>query len=201
MITSLDQLDLNQTYSYADYLTWSFDQFVELIKGRIMPMAAPNRYHQKVSKRLTSIIDHFLEKNGKGCELYEAPFDVRLIKNPLGTTSKEIYTVVQPDLCVICDPAKLDDQGCLGAPDLIIEIVSVGNSKRDIQDKFALYEENGVQEYWIVRPYENSVQQFWLENERYQLKGTYTRQDSISPIILPDLPIALERVFQEEVGG
>lgn len=190
-------LDQNQTYSYADYLTWQFDQFVELIKGKIMPMAAPNRYHQKVSIRIAAIIENFLEQEGKRCELYEAPFDVRLVKNPEGKTNKEIYTVVQPDICVICDPSKLDEQGCLGAPDLIIEIVSVGNSKRDIQDKFELYQENGVKEYWLVRPYENSIEQFWLENERYQLKGIYTQENTIRPIIIPDLGIDLQRVFKE----
>ena len=199
MITSLETLDLNQTYSYADYLTWQFEQWVELFKGKIMPMAAPSRFHQKVSLRMASIFEVFLEQKGGHCQVYEAPFDVRLVKNPEGKTNKEIYTVVQPDICVICDPSKLDDRGCLGAPDFIIEIVSVGNSQRDIQDKFELYQENGVKEYWIVRPHDPSVEQFYLVEERYELRGIYTQKNMISPITLPDLQIDLNKVLKEMI--
>ncbi len=98
---------------------------------------------------------------------------------------------------MICDQSKLDEQGCLGSPDLIIEIVSESNAKRDIQEKYELYEENGVLEYWIVRPYENTIQQFYLENEKYVLKKTYFSDDKISPIILPDFSIDLAEVFEE----
>ncbi len=193
MITSLHQLDFSKTYSYADYLTWQFEEMIELIKGKIMPMAAPNRFHQDISRNLNRVIDNFMLD--KPCRVYYAPFDVRLLKNTQIKNEKEIYTVVQPDLCVICDPNKLDDRGCLGAPDWIIEIVSVGNSKRDIQDKFELYQENAVKEYWIVRPYENSVEQFYLENERYQIKGIYTQSNKMRPVIFPTLEIDLEKVF------
>jgi len=197
MITSLAQLDFDKSYSYADYLTWQFEQFIELFKGKIMPMSAPSRLHQKISRRLTSIFDHFLEYRTCKCEVYDAPFDVRLIKNPFGKTEKEIYTVVQPDICVICDLEKLDDKGCLGSPDLIIEIVSPNNSQRDVKDKFELYQENEVKEYWIVRPYENTVEQFFLENGKYAYKGTFVKNDCLSPLILPDLEVDLKRVFED----
>ena len=194
-IVSLDQLQANQIYSYADYLTWQLTERIELLKGFIRQMAAPNRKHQKVSGKLYKPFADFLWK--KPCEVYYAPFDVKLIKNPQGKTVKEIYTVVQPDICVITHQSKLDEQGCLGSPDLIIEIVSESNAKRDIQEKYELYEENGVLEYWIVRPYENTIQQFYLENEKYVLKKTYFSDDKISPIILPDFSIDLAEVFEE----
>lgn len=192
---TLDQLNPNQIYSYADYLSWQFSERIELLRGYIRQMAAPNRRHQRVSLNLTLILGNYLRKSK--CNLYEAPFDVKLIKNTEGKTAKEIYTVVQPDICVICDQTKLDEQGCTGSPDLIIEIVSESTAKRDIQEKFELYEENGVLEYWIVRPYENTVQQFYLENNKYQYKKTYIETDTVSPIILPDLVIDLTEVFEE----
>jgi Uma2 family endonuclease len=176
-------------------LTWDFSERIELLKGYIREMAAPNRRHQRVSSNLHGFLWTYLRY--ATCRLYSALFDVKLIKNAQGKAAKEIYTVVQPDICVICDKTKLDEQGCIGSPDLIIEIVSESTAKRDIQEKFELYEENGVLEYWIVRPYENTVQQFYLENEKYQYKKTYIETDKISPIILPELVIDLVEVFEE----
>ena len=104
-------------------------------------------------------IFNYLEN--KKCEVFHAPFDVRL---PLmGATENEaIYTVVQPDICVVCDPSKLDTRGCLGAPDLIIEIVSPNNAGRDIKEKYDIYEKAGVFEYWIVRPSDQTVEVYLL---------------------------------------
>jgi Uma2 family endonuclease len=195
MITSLDQLDPNGTYTYADYLTWQFEERIELLKGFIREMSAPNRFHQKISNKINTRFSNFLWK--KPCEVYYAPFDVRLVKNPEGKSKKDIYTVVQPDLCVICDLSKLDEQGCIGAPDLIIEIVSPKNSKRDVQEKFEIYEESGVREYWIVFPNDLVINQFYLVNEKYQFQKTYTATDTISPLILPELVINLEEVFEQ----
>jgi Uma2 family endonuclease len=195
MITSLDQLDPNGTYTYADYLTWRFEQFVELLRGRIMPMSAPSRWHQKVSGNLFLSIGSFLQQHRGHCEIYAAPFDVRLVKPPLGKSDKEIYTVVQPDLCVICDPAKLDAKGCLGPPDWVVEILSEGNSQRDIHDKFMLYQENGVREYWLVRPSERSVERFALENGAFVFKGFFVEGQTASPLLFPELAIDLAQVF------
>ncbi|WP_291728669.1 Uma2 family endonuclease [Bernardetia sp.] len=203
MITSLDQLDFDKTYSYADYLTWKFDEFVELIKGKIFPMSAPNRLHQELSLRLSGLFFNYLRENERSCKVYAAPFDVRLLKNPSltsqqleGMTDKEIYTVVQPDLSIICDLEKLDDKGCKGSPNLIIEILS-NNAKRDVKDKFELYEENGVQEYWIVRPNEKTIQQFFLEEEKYVYQKTFVENEYITSIYLPDLTIDLEIIFAD----
>ena len=171
MITSINQLDLTKKYTYADYLTWQFDEMVELIKGKILRMSpAPKRFHQEYSGNIYFEIKTFLKT--KPCKVYEAPFDVRLIKNK-NKENGQIETVVQPDICVICDLDKLDDLGCVGSPDLIVEVVSKSSKKRDYHDKFDLYEENGILEYWIVDPDAKSVDVFVLEDEKYIQKGVY----------------------------
>jgi len=198
-ITNLSQLDLNGTYSYADYLTWQFDETVELIKGKIQLMSpAPNVRHQSIVTEFGGHLYSFFHK--KPCKLFYAPFDVRLYnKRKSILTNKEIVTVVQPDLCVICDTGKLDVQGCNGAPDWIIEILSKGNSKRETQEKYALYQESGVKEYWLVYPYEQSVHQFVLneQTEKYELIAMFSAEDNASPALFPDLVIDLAEVFAE----
>ncbi len=149
MISNIADLDLNGTYSYADYLQWRFDETVELIKGKIFKMSpAPNVKHQRISWNLTHIFSNYFWK--KPCSAFAAPFDVRLYDPKKSSkNNKDIFTVVQPDICIICDEEKIDDLGCIGAPDLIIEILSKGNSNKEMKNKYELYEENGVKEYWI----------------------------------------------------
>ncbi|TYZ06558.1 Uma2 family endonuclease [Hymenobacter lutimineralis] len=122
---------------------------MELIRGRVRLMSpAPRRRHQDITRNIELPIMQFLR--GQSCKIYHAPFDVRLVRStPNGDAS--IETVVQPDICVICDPQKLDDRGCLGAPDWIIEILLPGNVSRDTKEKFDLYEEAGAGEYWHAR--------------------------------------------------
>lgn len=198
-ITQLSQLDLNATYSYADYLTWRLEESVELIRGKIMLMApAPNVKHQRIARKLLRRIDTFLDN--QRCEVFIAPFDVSLYDSRKSKlANRDIFTVVQPDLCVICDPKKLTTQGCNGSPDWIIEVLSPGNSKREVQLKYQLYEENGVTEYWLVYPYEQSVYQFVLnpETDKYQLHGMYAEDGWATPYIFPDLNIDLADVFAE----
>lgn len=196
-ITQLSQLDLSQTYSYADYLTWQFNETVELIKGKIMLMSpAPNVNHQRISINLSSVIHPFFKH--KKCDVFVAPFDVRLYdrkKSLLANT--DINTVVQPDLCVICNPDLLDKQGCNGAPGWIIEILSKGNSKREMQVKFQLYQESGVQEYWLVYPERQVVHQFVLDDKGcYQLKCMAAEDDIVTPYLFPNLAIDLAEVFE-----
>lgn len=195
-ITQLSQLDLNQSYSFADYMTWRFDDAIELIKGKIMPMApAPNVKHQDISMRLSVLL--YSAFKGKCCRVFAAPFDVRLYDRKKSLlTNTGIHTVVQPDLCVICDPAKLDEQGCNGAPDWIIEILSKGNSKREMQIKYDLYAESGVQEYWMVYPYEEAIYQFVLdENGRYRLQAMHPNSGVATPHLFPDLTLDLGEIF------
>jgi Uma2 family endonuclease len=103
--------------------------------------------------------------------------------------------VVQPDLCIICDENKLDDRGCVGAPDLIIEIVSPGNSKRELKTKFDLYEENNVLEYWVVHPTEKSIQQFVLIKNKFQLVHTFFDEDKMECKVFKGLVIRVKNIF------
>lgn len=197
-ITSIDQLDINQTYNYADYLTWRLNETVELIKGKILSMApAPNVGHQRIETKLLLAIGNHLK--GKKCEVFPAPFDVRLYDRKKSILkNQEIHTVVQPDLCVICNPELLDIQGCNGAPDWIIEILSKGNSKCDMQIKYQLYQEAGVQEYWLVYPEQQAIHQFVLDdNGNYQLKNMYAEDDKAIPTLFFDLAIDLTEIFEQ----
>lgn len=198
MITSFAQLDLTKRYSYAEYLSWQFAERIELLKGFIKKMAAPTPYHQEVSMELATYFKNYLVRKGRVCKIFAAPFDVRFYNyTKSAVADKDIYTVVQPDLCVICDKNKIDNKGCLGAPDLIIEILSESNARTDLRDKYELYQENGVKEYWIVFPVEKMVQKFLLSDQKYQMEGMYLSDEKISPTLFPDLEIELEKVFQE----
>ena len=194
MITNFDELDLEKKYSYADYLTWMFQEKLELIKGRIFKMSpAPSRYHQQVSMELTGILWNAFKKHS--CNLYAAPFDVRLLDKKKSTNDNEIFTVVQPDLCVICDEKKLDDRGCLGAPDLVIEILSPGNSNKEMKYKFDLYQEAGVQEYWIVNPENKTLFIYILKEEKFIGMHPLIEEDTIQSHLFPELDFKLEEIF------
>jgi len=194
MITEIEQLEENGIYSYADYLTWRLKERLELIKGKIMKMSpAPSRDHQKVSGNLHGFFWNFL--HGSPCELFAAPFDVRLLDKRKSTADKDIYTVVQPDLCVICDSTKLDDRGCIGAPDLIIEILSPGNSRREMQIKFNLYEEAGVKEYWMVQLSEKCVLRYSLVEEHFVGLQPVIETDILTSPLFPDLRLDLKDIF------
>lgn len=188
-ITRLDQLDQNGSYSYKDYLLWKLKERVEIIKGKIMAMSpAPNRLHQDISLKLTS---EFLKVfPSDGCKLYVAPFDVRFPDE-----NGNVKTVVQPDLCVICDPNKLDERGCLGAPDLVVEILSPGNSKREMKDKYELYQEYGVSEYWVVRPEERNIHIYVLENGRYIGIAPVVEDDVITSVRFPNLSFSTSGLY------
>jgi Uma2 family endonuclease len=195
-ITKLSQLDPNGSYTYADYLTWKFEEFVELIKGKILrPMSAPTSRHQQYSINLSTEIRLFLKS--KPCRVYAAPFDVRLARST-GNGDAQIKTVVQPDICVVCDLAKIDERGCLGAPDWIIEILSPGNLAHDTHTKFDLYEENGVREYWIVTPGLQTVTAYVLDAAgRYQVAAEYASPGPMPVATLPGLAVEWADVFDD----
>ena len=198
--TDLSQLDLNGTYTYADYLSWQFDGAIELIKGKIMTMSpAPSSEHQGISWRLSGTLFNFFKN--KPCCAYAAPFDVRLYDRKKSiVANRDIYSVVQPDICVICDKTKIDIKGCLGSPDWIIEILSRGNSKKDMQLKYQLYQECGVKEYWLVYPGEKAVHQFVLDEqtEKYQLLNMYSGEDTAAPQLFSDCQIDLREIFEND---
>lgn len=190
MITRLDQLDLNKTYSYADYLTWKFSERVELLRGRIFKMSpAPSRKHQRTSMNLAGAL--WIHLKSTDCKVFSAPFDVLLSR-------KGNDTVVQPDICVICDPAKLTDRGCTGAPELVIEILSPGNSKKEMTDKFELYEENGVLEYWLVEPANDTIIIYSLsENGKYSGSKPFVAEEHAKSHVIEGFAVVVEEVFAD----
>ena len=190
-ITSLSQLDMTKQYSYADYLTWWFDDRVELIRGYIMKMApAPSDGHQKYSFNLVLALGNLL--GNKTCQVRYAPYDVRLTRT---VNDREIITVVQPDICVICDLTLLDARGCNGAPTMIIEILSESNRKHDLVTKFNLYEEAGVLEYWILYPLDEIIEVYHLINNKYILDKKYIEDEVISVKTIDGLEINLKDIF------
>ena len=190
VITNFSDLDLSKEYTYSDYLHWQLSERVELIKGFIRKMSPePNRFHQTLSRNITGLL--FNSFKNHRCKIYVAPFDVRI---PIPSKKKDT-TVVQPDLCVVCDPSKLDDQGCNGAPELMIEILSPNNSKHDLDTKFKLYQEAGVLEYWIVEPVVKMLLVYTLINEKYIGLAPQTEGENIQSPLFPNLEIAIEDVF------
>lgn len=195
-IDDITLLEPEAVYSYADYLKWTFEERVELIKGRLFPMSpAPSRIHQEVSGNLLFIIKTFLK--GTKCRVYAAPFDVRFPQKR-GDKDAQIFTVVQPDICVVCDEHKLDEKGCIGAPDLIVEILSPITSAKDLKNKFFLYEEFEVREYWVAYPNERVLEIFSLdENGKYRQFVKYTLGDTVSSRVLNGLSVGLNDLFED----
>lgn len=183
----------DRRYTYADYLQWPSDERWELIGGRAWNMTpAPSRFHQEISGEL--FLQFATHLRGKQCRLYAAPFDVRLPAP--GESGESTTSVVQPDLVVVCDHAKLDDRGCNGSPDLVIEILSPDSAARDLREKLLLYENRGVPEYWVVHPTDRTVMVFRLGTAGvYTRPQTYAIGDRIPVGILPDLEIDLATVF------
>ncbi|RYY07963.1 MAG: Uma2 family endonuclease [Sphingobacteriaceae bacterium] len=192
-------LDLTKTYTYADYLKWTFDERLELIKGHIFTMSpAPAEFHQRILTTVGNEIYNHLKR--KSCKVYFAPFDVRLVRKSLD--DKQITTVVQPDICVICDLKKIDKNGCLGAPDIVVEILSPGNNKKELQNKYEVYEEAGVKEYWIIQPGEKTFFKYVLDdNGRYQPTKLLTLGDNVTSTVLPDFVLSLDEVFADLFDG
>ncbi len=167
-----------ETYTIEDIYALPDGERAELIDGHIYYMAPPSRKHQKISIELSSIIRDYIRSHHGKCEVYAAPFAVYL--------DEATNTYVEPDISVICDPNKLDDRGCKGAPDWIIEIVSPGSRQMDYYTKLFKYRTAGVREYWVVDPTKNFILVYNFEkNESEQ----YTLQDSVKVGIYDDLTI------------
>jgi Uma2 family endonuclease len=193
---ALPNFKADDRFTYADYLTWDDDQRWELIDGEAFCMSpGPNRLHQKWLGELHRQIANYLD--GKPCEVYVAPFDVRLPEYS-DTSDEETMTVVQPDLMVICDHDKLDDRGVKGAPDLVVEIISPSTAKRDITTKYELYQRHGVKEYWLMYPNDRTLLVYRLsEDGRYAPPEVFGDGDSVPVPLLGELEIDMGKVFRE----
>ena len=190
IVTNFADLDLTKQYSYSDYLLWQFQERVELIKGFILKMSpAPSMIHQRISNNLSFELNNYFKR--KSCDVFVAPFDVRL---PIPSAIKD-STVVQPDLCIICDESKLDAKGCNGTPDLMIEIISPNNSKHDVHTKFNLYQEAGVKEYWIIEPNDKIILVYSLVNDEFIGLKPQVEGEKLKSPLFPELDIAIEDVF------
>lgn len=191
IVYNFSDLDLTKSYTYADYLKWQFQERVELIRGFIAKMSpAPNLSHQRVASNLSGCF--YINFRKKTCEYFLAPFDVRL---PI-KSKKDDTTVVQPDFCVVCDLSKLNNNGCHGAPDLIVEIISPHNSKYDSITKFNLYQEAGVKEYWIIDPIEKILNVYTLQNGTYIGLQPQSEGEKIKSPLFPKINISLDDVFE-----
>ena len=181
-----------EKFTYADYKVWELKpgERFELINGVAYAMSAPNVSHQRLQMRLSGEFYAFLK--GKKYEVFAAPFDVRLFYEEDDSDD----TVVQPDVAIICDPKKLGEEGCRGAPDLVVEILSPSNTAIEMERKLLLYKEAGVQEYWIVDPKNKHISIYRLQDGEYSYRICRI-QDSAKPGVVPGLEIPLLTIFAE----
>ena len=184
-----------ERYTFADVLTWPDGERAELIDGEVILMApAPSRGHQEISGEVFRQLANYLE--GKKCKVYHAPFDVRLFEKD-GDTPEDVNTVVEPDITIVCDHSKLDDRGCKGAPDMVVEVLSPSTQRHDRLVKRGLYQRAGVREYWIVDPDSSTVQVFLQRDGSLQLHEVYDRQGVAKVNVLDGCFIELSKVFSE----
>jgi Uma2 family endonuclease len=187
-------LDLNKSYTYADYFKWQFEERVELIKGKIFKMSpAPNRFHQEIAGIIHVRLWLFLEH--RPCRVYEAPFDVRIPRK--SKTDKEIITVLQPDVCVVCDLSKLDKRGCIGAPEIVVEVLSPGNNSKELQKKYEVYEEAGVKEYWVVSPQDMWLRIYTLVDGKFHESPYLLAGDTVTSTVLPGFSLDVTSLFKD----
>jgi Uma2 family endonuclease len=178
----------DQRYTYDDYLTWDDDIRRELIDGIVYEMSAPSWQHQRIGGNLFILFGIYLKD--KPCEVFYAPFDVRL------TADTYDDTVVQPDLLITCDRLKMEKRGLVGAPDMVVEILSPSTSRYDRTLKFDTYLRAGIKEYWIIDP-ETKTLAINLLNDGNYITYSYTDEDTVSVHILKDCTINLSEVFRE----
>ena len=183
----------DKKFNYADYLAWPDEERWEIIEGLAYDMSpSPSTEHQIISFRLSGILYDFLKD--KQCKAFAAPFDVRLTESN-GQTDEDIKTVVQPDLVVVCDQNKLDKKGCIGAPDVTVEILAPSTSYKDQTEKLMLYERYGVKEYWIFNPDAKYAMVYNLKGTKFEKPIYLTENETLVSSALPGLKIALSEVW------
>jgi len=183
-------------WTYAEYKEWELKpgERFELIDGVAYAMSASNTEHQEISMTLAGEFYAFFKD--KPCRPFAAPFDVRLFYEE----DESDDTVVQPDVVVVCDPKKLGTEGCRGAPDLVIEILSPSNTAIEMIRKMNLYREAGVREYWVIDPVHKLVETYCFEGEHYNLL-LLRMGDTLRSKIFPDLEIPLETLFPSNTSS
>ena len=183
----------NTAYTYADYKSWELKEGerYELIRGEAFAMAAPDDYHQAISGELFKQLAVYL--TGKPCKVRAAPYDVRLFYEGDDYDN----TVVQPDISIICGKEKRGSEGCRGAPDMVVEILSPSNTAEEMGRKFRLYREAGVKEYWVVSPKEKTLETFRFDGNIIHFRS-YTAADKAEVGIFPGFAVDLEPVFAED---
>ena len=181
-------LNEEQWFTYANYKKWELaeGERYELIYGKAYTMFTPNTRHQEVLSEL--IMQFYTYLKGKPCKVYPGPLVVRLFYEE----DESDDTVVQPDIVVICDEKKRGTEGCRGAPDLVIEILSPSNTAIEMERKFKLYRRAGVREYWVVDPENNGLTVYDFQSKTVDI---YENEDTAPVVILPGLNIALGEVF------
>lgn len=189
-------MDAEKIYTYEDYYKLDDGLRYEVYYGKIYAMSpAPIAKHQRLQSIINTIFESYLK--GKKCKVFPTPFDVRFID--YNENGKNIDCVLQPDLSIVCDKSKIDRRGCIGAPDLVVEILSKGTSQRDTQTKFDIYEKYGVKEYWIVYPNDEIISVYKLNKDaEYGKPKIYTYEDKIKVGIFPDLELDLRDVFERD---
>ncbi|MDP2040335.1 MAG: Uma2 family endonuclease [Algoriphagus sp.] len=181
-------------YSYADSLTWEIPELVELIRGKVYKksLTAPPRIHQSAVGQLTYRLYSYCI--GKGLEVYNGPLDVRL-PDTESKDDKDIFNVVQPDVLVVSDKSKLDDIGCMGAPDFVAEILTGKNHRLELIEKFNLYQDHHVKEYWVILPESQLVQKYTLVGNKYQSSQLLTSGDVVESAVIEGFKLDLEEFF------
>lgn len=187
-----------QRHSYGEYLGWPEDVRYELIDGEAYLMApAPTVGHQRLVLELARQIADALE--GGGREVFVAPFEVRLPRG--GEADEQIDTVLQPDLTVVCDPKKIDERGCRGAPDWVIEVLSPATAAHDQTVKLAAFERAGVKECWFVHPTDRIVAVYFLADGVYGRPAISELQGSLAARSVPSVTIDWARALRERGGA
>jgi len=194
---SLAEQPKNGSYTYEDYVSWDDGQRYELINGYVYMLAAPTTQHQRISMTMAAAMYDYLK--GKPCEVFAAPFDVRLFKASEEKKKKflRIYrkeVVVQPDLSIVCDPEQLDEKGCNGAPTLVVEILSPSN--KHYQEKVNAYMSAGIQELWIVDPKLRTIFLYLRKGKDYII-SIFEVSETLSSPTFPGLDIRLCDIFPD----
>lgn len=179
----MDVLSKEQVYTIDDIYALPDGERAELVDGKIYYMAPPSRTHQKILHFFDKTIGNFIDSQNGACEVYPAPFAVFL--------DQDDTTYFEPDISVICDTSKLDEKGCHGAPDWIIEIVSPGSKSMDYFIKLVKYQEAGVREYWIVNPAKEQIMVYRFDDGKIKEAEAYSFDE--------DIPVGIYQGFSVRV--